>query len=71
MSSDYDSGLEDVSDYESDMEFDEKGEEIEKKKEAPSKVCFIPVKKGVRWWNILAIPMVPCLVMIISTYLNA
>jgi hypothetical protein len=73
--SDYDSDFQDVSDAEcSDMEFDDKGVEIkkeEKKKEAPGKVCFIAVKKGVRWWNIIAIPLVPALVMIISTYLNA
>jgi len=36
-----------------------------------SKVCFIPVKEGVRWWNVLAIPLVPCLTMLMTTYVNA
>ena len=29
------------------------------------------MKEGVRWWNLLAIPLVPCTIMLLSTYVNA
>ena len=35
------------------------------------KICGIGVKEGVRWWNFLMIPLNTCLVMIISTFINA
>ena len=31
----------------------------------------MPVKTGVRWWNVLAIPLVPCTIMLLTTYVNA
>lgn len=44
---------------------------VDTKDEKVSKVCFIPVKEGVRWWNVMAIPLVPCLTMLMTTYVNA
>ena len=39
--------------------------------EKVEKVCCVPVKTGVRWWNVLAIPLVPCTIMLLTTYVNA
>ena len=39
--------------------------------EEVEKICCIPVKEGVRWWNLMAIPLVPCVIMILSTYVSA
>ena len=36
-----------------------------------NRVCCLPVKEGVRWWNVMAIPLVPCIIMLLSTYVNA
>ena len=35
------------------------------------RICCIPVKHGVRWWNLMAIPLVPCITMLLSTYVSA
>lgn len=35
------------------------------------KIFCIPVKHGVRWWNLMAIPLVPCITMLLSTYVSA
>ena len=35
------------------------------------RICCIPVKEGVRWWNVMAIPLVPCIIMTLTTYVNA
>ena len=35
------------------------------------RICCIPVKHGVRWWNLMAIPLIPCIIMLLSTYVNA
>ena len=54
--------------------FREKGEEVKDDflvdSSAP-RICCIPVKEGVRWWNLLAIPLVPCVIMLVTTYVNA
>jgi hypothetical protein len=34
-------------------------------------ICKIPVNDGVTYWNIFAIPLVPFVGMLLSTYLNA
>ena len=49
------------------------GGNLEEKREKKKirKICCIPVKKGVTIWNIMAIPLVPILVMVIGTFLNA
>ena len=39
--------------------------------EPQRKLCSFPVKHGVTYWNVLAIIMVPCCMMIIATYLSA
>ena len=39
--------------------------------EPVNKICCIPVKEGVRWWNLMAIPLIPCIIMLLSTYVNA
>ena len=44
---------------------------IDTESEEIKKVCCIPVKEGVKWWNILAIPLVPCVIMLLTTYVNA
>jgi len=36
-----------------------------------ARVCCVPVKEGVRWWNVLSIPLVPCTVMLLTCYVNA
>lgn len=35
------------------------------------RICCLPVKEGVRWWNVMAIPLVPCIIMTLTTYVNA
>ena len=39
--------------------------------EKTQKICGFPVKDGVRWWNLMAIPLIPCIIMLLSTYVNA
>ena len=54
---------------------DEHGAEVEHdllvEEEKIKRICCIPVKEGVRCWNVLAIPLVPCTIMLLSTYVNA
>ena len=54
---------------------DKHGEEVTNdflvEEEKVNKICCIPVKQGVRWWNFMAIPLVPCTVMLLTTYVNA
>lgn len=40
-------------------------------KAKPRTLFRIPVKDGVTYWNIIAIPLVPLVLMMLSTYLNA
>ena len=53
----------------------EHGNEIDNEllveKEEIDRICCVPVKKGVRWWNLLSIPMIPCTIMLLTTYVNA
>ena len=34
-------------------------------------ILSFPVKHGVRFWNVLAIPLVPVTIMLLATYVNA
>lgn len=54
---------------------DKHGEEVTNdflvEEEKVNRICCIPVKQGVRWWNFITIPLVPCTVMLLMTYVNA
>jgi MFS family permease len=39
--------------------------------EQAKRICCIPVKEGVSFWNMMAIPLVPCIVMLVCTFVNA
>ncbi len=35
------------------------------------RICAVGVKPGVRWWNFIMIPINTCIIMIVSTFINA
>ena len=40
-------------------------------KDTTRKICCLPVKEGVSFWNVAAIPLVPGTIMVLTTYVNA